>query len=220
MDADRILFIVAVVSFTLTAAVVDVRSRKIPNWLTVPAFLAGVVFHTIHSGWHGLGLSLGGFVTGFALLLVLMAIGGGGGGDVKLMGALGAWLGCKAFLAVFVLGSVFVVIASVLSIVIQVLSRRPSTEPVTNSAHGDVALPAQPISRMQVTYALPVALATWAVLAWIMISHRNGLFDQRGVTESKPNQSGTSNAKSNANSSAFWESALKSRVAFDHSKAW
>jgi prepilin peptidase CpaA len=217
MDADRILFLAAVVAFTLIAAVVDVRSRTIPNWLTVPAFLAGVAFHCFHSGWHGLGLSLGGFATGFCLLLVLMAVGGGGGGDVKLMGALGAWLGWKAFLAVFVLGTVFVVIGSVFVIALQAMNRRSSAEPEPNAPAG-AEKNSRPDTRIQITYALPVALATWLVLAWIMISKHDGLFahpDHR-VSETKTSQRGASGAKA----SALWEGPLKSAAELTYMKSW
>ena len=90
---DNWFFLIAVLVFTIIAMVTDLSTRKLPNWLTVPAFVAAIVFHTFTSGWRGLGLCMGGFAVGFGLLLVLWLIGGGGGGEVKLMGALGAWLG-------------------------------------------------------------------------------------------------------------------------------
>lgn len=204
MDADRCLFLLAVVSFTLVAAVIDVRSRKIPNWLTVPAFLAGVVFHVMHSGLHGLVLSLGGFATGFCILLVLMAVGGGGGGDVKLMAALGAWLGWKPFLAVFILGTVFVLIGSVLMVVVQALNRRPNSRVTPKFIDGIPTDLVQPDSRGQITYALPVALATWLVLAWLTISSHNDLFEQHesGVTEKNSRHRDVNGVKV----SGLWES--------------
>ena len=76
------------------AVPVDLKTRRIPNGLTVPAFVCGVVFHVIRGGWAGLGFSLGGFATGFGILLVLWLIGGGGGGDVKLMGGHWGVVGC------------------------------------------------------------------------------------------------------------------------------
>lgn len=218
MDAERILFLVAVVSFTLAAAIVDVRSRTIPNWLTVPAFLAGVAFHTAHSGLHGLALSLGGFATGFCILLVLMAVGGGGGGDVKLMGALGAWLTWKPFLAVFILGTVFVVFGSLLIVAFQALGRRHNSQAAPNSIEGNPKSTARPDSRVQMTYALPVALATWLVLAWLMISSRGGLLEpsDRGVTESKTNQHGVNGEKV----SARWEGPIKGVAVLTQTRAW
>jgi len=90
MILPNLVFVLVVGAFTAVAAVSDLRTRRLPNWLTVPAFAAGLLAHTVVNGFAGLGFALLGFATGFGLLLVLWLIGGGGGGDVKLMGALGA----------------------------------------------------------------------------------------------------------------------------------
>lgn len=87
------LFVAAVFAFTVSCLVMDVRTGRIPNWLTVPAFALGLLTHLGIAGWAGLKFSLLGFATGFGLLLVLMLIGGGGAGDVKMMGALGGVVG-------------------------------------------------------------------------------------------------------------------------------
>lgn len=94
--------LVAVAAFVTTALVTDVRTLKIPNWLTVSAFAAGLVFHAAtQEGWNRLTFALGGFAVGFGIMLLLWLIGGSGAGDVKLMGALGAWIGAKPTLIVF-----------------------------------------------------------------------------------------------------------------------
>ena len=77
--------------FTPVALLIDVKTKKIPNKLTVPVFAVGLLFQ-IAVGF-GLLFALGGFAVGFGLMLVLWLIGGSGGGDVKFMGALGVWLG-------------------------------------------------------------------------------------------------------------------------------
>ena len=48
--------------------------------------------------------------TGFGILLVLWLIGGGGGGDVKLMGALGAWVGASLIMKVFFVSAVLIAV--------------------------------------------------------------------------------------------------------------
>ena len=93
---------VAVMLFTAVALVWDVRTRRIPNGLNVLGLIAGVVFHTVQRGGDGLLFSLAGFGTGFGILFLLWISGGGGGGDVKLMGAVGAWLGPNLTLIVFI----------------------------------------------------------------------------------------------------------------------
>lgn len=75
------------------ACVTDLRSRRIPNILTFGSAVCAIGFHLALSGLPGGIDALGGWATGVALLFVPFALGGMGGGDVKLMGALGAWLG-------------------------------------------------------------------------------------------------------------------------------
>lgn len=76
-----------------SACVWDLRTRRIPNALTFGAAGAAVIFHLITGGFTGGALAIAGWFVGVALMFVLYALGGLGAGDVKLLGALGAWLG-------------------------------------------------------------------------------------------------------------------------------
>lgn len=85
----------------VTASVTDLRSGKIPNWITYPTVVVGLIGHTLFGGWSGgdtilaVGLqgSLLGLAAGFLPLFVAWWAGGIGGGDAKLMGAIGALTG-------------------------------------------------------------------------------------------------------------------------------
>jgi prepilin peptidase CpaA len=105
MHAAQIIWTLTLV-LTLTAAFVDWRSRRIPNWLTVPGFVSGVTLHTVLNGWHGTLFSLKGAGLALLLLLPLVMLRALGAGDWKLMGAVGAFLGWQLFLFVM-LGSIF-----------------------------------------------------------------------------------------------------------------
>lgn len=76
-----------------TAFVTDIKSMKIPNMLTLPAILCGMIYHLINTGWSGVMFSGKGLVVGFGILLVMHWMGAVGAGDVKLFGGIGAWTG-------------------------------------------------------------------------------------------------------------------------------
>ena len=103
----------ALASGVLTATIVDIRSRRIPNALT--ATMAGVGIGLAAAGVSGvsLGASMAGFALGLALMLPGHAIGATGAGDVKLMAAVGAIVGpalvVSAFLFTAIAGGVLAV---------------------------------------------------------------------------------------------------------------
>jgi prepilin peptidase CpaA len=78
----------------------DVRTRRIPNWLTFPAALIGLVATTAFHSGPGTVASVSGFFVGLAIFFPLFFLKGLGAGDVKLMGALGAWLGASVIFGV------------------------------------------------------------------------------------------------------------------------
>jgi prepilin peptidase CpaA len=80
----------------------DLVSRRIPNYLTLGAALAGLGFQLGRRGWPGLLDGLGGAVLGLTLLLWPYLKGGMGAGDVKALAALGAWLGLARTLLLFI----------------------------------------------------------------------------------------------------------------------
>jgi prepilin peptidase CpaA len=77
----------------LAACVTDLKSRRIPNVLTFGAAAGALAFHGITAGWAGLGGAAAGWLVGLALFLPFFALRGIGAGDVKLLAALGAWVG-------------------------------------------------------------------------------------------------------------------------------
>jgi len=82
----------------VVAAVTDIRSGRIYNKVTYPAFAAGLLGHALVGGLTGgeYGLGLLGALAGAAIGAVLLPAwlaGGIGGGDAKLMIAVGALAG-------------------------------------------------------------------------------------------------------------------------------
>jgi prepilin peptidase CpaA len=83
----------AAAAVALAACLTDLRSRRIPNVLTLSGAAAGLLFHLIVGGPAGLGWAAAGWAVGLVLFLPFFVLRGIGGGDVKLLAALGAWLG-------------------------------------------------------------------------------------------------------------------------------
>ncbi len=79
----------------------DLRTYRIPNYLTFSTALAGLVFQIAFYGLSGLGNGLLGLVLGFFLLFPVYLLGGMGAGDVKALAALGTWLGPGLTLMLF-----------------------------------------------------------------------------------------------------------------------
>jgi prepilin peptidase CpaA len=79
----------------LLAAAWDLRTRTIPNWLTLPALAAGLLVQSPLEAAQGAGLALLVHVPLYTLRAV-------GGGDLKLMAAVGAFTGPAAWMTIFV----------------------------------------------------------------------------------------------------------------------
>ena len=85
----------------LWLAIGDVRTRRIPNYLTLGIALSGLAYQLGLQGWQGAVHSFTGLALGFGLLFIPYAMGGMGAGDVKALAALGAWLGPWATFLLF-----------------------------------------------------------------------------------------------------------------------
>jgi len=99
----------------------DYRSRRIPNWLTVPGLAVGIGVNVAATGWGGLKTSLLGAALGLLLLLPFVLLRSLGAGDWKLAGALGAFVGASVLVNLLA-GSVFV--AGIMAVALVIYKRR------------------------------------------------------------------------------------------------
>lgn len=109
----------------------DWRSRKIPNWLTVPAAALGILANTLAMGWAGTKTSLLGLGLGLALLLPFVLVRSLGAGDWKLVGAVGAFVGPRNLLAVLFAA---ILIAGLMAVALIIWKKRVG-QTLRNMAH-------------------------------------------------------------------------------------
>ena len=111
----------ALIALLLLAAAIDWWTLRIPDWLTVGGMVYGLLYNASHAAsiGAGLGFTALGLATGLALVMPLYLLRLLRGGDIKLMGAIGAFLGAQSM----PLAVVFVLVAGGLATVVFALSR-------------------------------------------------------------------------------------------------
>jgi len=169
LNTSQIVFLIAVVTYTVATSFTDLKSRKIPNRLTAPMCVAGFVYQGVFFGLPGLGNGALGFAVGFGILFLLWMIGSAGGGDVKLIGGLSVWLGAALTLRVLLCSLIFVMVGTMGMMVYGVLSQglaRTKKQLLEKKAVGGKSKETvgDRQKRRVMAFAVPVALATWCVL--------------------------------------------------------
>jgi prepilin peptidase CpaA len=101
-----------VTALVAMAALSDLGSRTIPNWITLPGLICGFALQSWYRGSTGALTSLEGAVFGFVILMFIFIVGGIGAGDVKLFAAVGAFLGPQLLISAFLFTGLLVAIAA------------------------------------------------------------------------------------------------------------
>jgi prepilin peptidase CpaA len=155
-----ILLVLALAAVSATvAAFVDLRSRRIPNWLTAGTFCLGVLVNVWSDGVTGGLNALGGAAVGLAVLLPFYAIRSVGAGDVKLLAALGALVGPPLLVSVAVYGAL---VGGVMAAVMLAARGRLAL------ALGEMFVQQKLPSRSGITAPYAVAIASGVYLALLL----------------------------------------------------
>lgn len=105
-DKAAILYVLLATLASSVAAVFDVRTRRIPNWLNASAIVLGIGAHLCLQGVSGACWALLAGLVGGLVFFVFYIAGGMGAGDVKLMTALGVLVGFQGLLPIMTLSAI------------------------------------------------------------------------------------------------------------------
>jgi len=120
MNAREVIW-AATLALTLYAGWYDWRTRRIPNWLTVPALILGIALRYLIGGWSGVEMGLEGAGLALIVLLPLVLMRALGAGDWKLMGSVGAFLGPRMLLFVLLAS---ILVSGLMAVVLMIQSKR------------------------------------------------------------------------------------------------
>jgi prepilin peptidase CpaA len=183
-------FYAVLVALLTVALYTDLHEARVPNALSVAMLALGLLFNVVRGAFQGVGdkglwtlssgnawlgaadgllFSLAGFGVGFGLLFVMWSLRTCAGGDVKLMAALGAWVGPVLFIFVWFTSSALLLVITIGRMLVGGLSpsavrARLKSVPVT--AKREAKLRSGLSGRILMTYAAPVAVTTAALLLW------------------------------------------------------
>lgn len=179
------LFVAALVPLLGVASYTDQRFMKVPKWLTLTALGLGLLASTVRGAWlashggtvwlfapsggvlgalDGLLFGLAGFALGLLLFFALWAGGICGGGDVKLMAALGAWIGPWLVFATIIVSVVFLWLTVAVVVVIRLLRGKRASRPLPSLSRPKSRF--HDPSRIVIRYSLVASLACVVVLLW------------------------------------------------------
>ena len=164
---EKLLLIFALV-VAATGAVQDVRTSRIPNWLTYGGLLAALMLRSSVLGWPGLKAGLFGLLAAGGLFYVLFLLGGMGGGDVKLIAAVGASVGINQVVPILIWAAIA---GGILGVAYALFSQQLWAtllntfelvrHHVTSGLRPHPVLNIQQPAAMRVPYGLAIALGTF-----------------------------------------------------------
>ncbi len=156
--------VTAVAGSGAASALIDLRTRRVPNPLTLGIAVTGLALAATR--WSGLSVTSAalGLAVGILLMLPAYVFGAMGGGDLKLFAALGTLLGPAATVAAFLYT---LILGGLLAVVVAMQRRRLrdavlNTAVLVGTAGANAALIEHPTTNNRFAYAPAIALGTLA----------------------------------------------------------
>ena len=144
------------------SAALDLRTRRVPNWLTLGVTVLGMTLAAAHVTDRSIAAALGGFALGLLLMLPGHIVGATGAGDVKLFAAVGSLLGPAGIAVAFVYTAIF---GGALALTVALFRGRlhhtlQETATLVVTAGANVAQIERPSADNRFAYAPAIALGT------------------------------------------------------------
>lgn len=113
-------------SLIIVIAVIDLKTKEIPDELNAFGLLSGLLFSLLHNTKFSLIDGSLGLLLGSAIFLLIAIASGGamGGGDIKMIGMLGFAVGWKNILLLMLLSFVIGAVISVVLMLLRIKSRK------------------------------------------------------------------------------------------------
>jgi prepilin peptidase CpaA len=161
----EVLIVLAVAGGGAASTLVDLRTRRVPNWLTFGLAATGLALAASQVGPLGIGGAVGGLVVGLLLMLPGHFIGATGAGDVKLFAAQGTLLGPSGMALAFLYTAIA---GGALALLIAINRRRlrdtvERTAVLVSTGGANVAEIESSAADNRFAYAPAIALGTLAV---------------------------------------------------------
>jgi len=178
-------FFAALMVLLCAAAVVDLRTARIPKILTITIVITGLMVNIARgyclgnqnretwqlgagSSWIGIAdgflFSLTGLALAFVVFFGMFILGSCGGGDVKLCTGIGAWIGAT--------NTLFLLLVSVVALVVWIGGRilmggmSVSAPKRSNKASTKKERESGSLPRRQMTFSVPAAVSAAIVMLW------------------------------------------------------
>ncbi|MGI4756748.1 MAG: A24 family peptidase [Janthinobacterium lividum] len=175
----ELIYVEGAFACATAAAVTDLKSRRIPNWLTGSSLCLGLCLHLLLGGVRDAGLA---FLAGLAaggVFFLLFAAGGMGAGDVKLIAAVCSLGGMHAMpnilLSTVLLGAVAAVLTALAKGRLHEMYLNLGLLLTHHQVHGLETHPQLNVrnhSLLRLPYAVPVAAGC---LATLLVTLHGGL---------------------------------------------
>jgi prepilin peptidase CpaA len=167
-DNTMALASVVLAGLLVTAALSDIRARRVSNRLNLMVLIGGLVTSlALHGVPSGIGFALGGVGVALAVWFPMFAVRLMGAGDVKLLAAAGAWLGWQGTLAASLATGVFGGILGALWL-LRTQGTLSAVHSVATAIRAPWLLKMRPFEpRERIPYA--VAIAAGVATAWYLL---------------------------------------------------